>query len=893
MINNKYNSFILQCWNNILPIAFSLVLLNGCNSEKKSVGMIDDNHAQIITPRTFVYTQPDVQTSLNIDTIYAGRNLKVNNIVSNDVNCQASISFSQNQVFMQSSAGMYCRYTLNVSSDGQRQASHSEVYTFASLSERPLIDMIIAEVDEYGKVDLVKAFGEQWPTGYKLSQVLSVDGPDVNLSDIQLEGNQLKLNLDYSDNVTAVRYLLENESLSNEPKTGIVVITNGNKNNTPIISNTSYDLTIEAGIEPEMFEEISIDLTKLPNYTIEVPTDWQLSYLYSSRSNVDVLNKEDVSNKAFTFVANTPGSHKINYIIQNHWGDMAAGYFTVNVLPAEKAKTWGSVQTKNDKNKSIKIFPGPLLFSSVQPLTNTVPLWDAKVANTLAGFRNIDAAETICAAKGRIPFAYELEAVYQAGVAGDLDLSSWPKSTPYLVYSADKSKALAYELNTGTLREKVSDNEVLNMTCMEFQELLIQSTNITIPVNKKESVAILTKSSVESEYDFSVVSDVLDDSNVVFESENIGTSGRRVVIYATANKGGKFKIKVQDKNDAYTSVESRILAAVGNWKELQFSDEVTFSKPYLLANNREILDVGIRMIDDDGNGIHDKGFALKTALTTLSYPWSDWTDLEGYTSFKVKASENIIPEGKYEVIIPATVSKDAAEKIIDIPVYSKNYFHTITPIKIAEPNRFDDYIIEVNDDEGNPSSEPITLENTNNQTHVMLSKDSNGEYQVNLGYATPIEGRAELKMLPIEPFKDMASEPAWAPTTDYLNMHHRLPEKKVGIEMRRMENWRMLYVSGWDRTLDESFFNEKFGHGYDQIIIQNRSYYHFVRWMHIPDLTSDDVGKTIVITNWPSQRVSLDYTYNNGEKYYQYGTDQKIIVFVWVGTSWKLTAYPF
>ncbi|WP_305816433.1 hypothetical protein [Photobacterium leiognathi] len=738
----RYNSaryFKMPYSKKLSAIALCLVALNGCNSEEVTSPLIDnteeENHAQLITPRTFVLSQPGIETTLNVKTIYSGRGLTVKDVVSNGASCKASISTLQgSEVTMQSPAGSYCQYTLDVSAEGQRQSHFSKVQSFSSSADEPLIGMKIGNLDEHGWIDVEQALGEQWPVGYKLARVLYEDD-SANLYNTQLVGNLIHLNADEFEGFAALRYVLENVSYPNEPKTGVLVVAKEERNNKIVISKPFYDLTGKAGFRPKMFEEMTVDLTQLPEFNVTADIDWQLAYVYSTDSSVMPLDKENVANKSLTFVASTPGVHQISYVVQNQYNDMALGSFSVYVSPVEKAITWKPVTLNNVHTGSNKTFPGPVLFSAASLVASTIALWDANVANTFAGFDNVTAAETLCSTKGRVPFAYELEDVYKASLAGKLDISSWPKSKPYLVYSADKSSEQAFDLATGTLRDKETENEVLNMTCLEFQELMIQNTVTTFPVHQKTQLVILTKKTLDSEYDFSVVSNVLDDSNVTYEIKPIDEAERQFAVYGTANKGGVFKLKVTDRDDENNTVQSRVLAAVGKWNELQFSDDVTMSnsngKPYLLDNNKDVLEVGIRMVDNEGYGIPDKSFSVDTRLQLLSKPWQDWSNLEGYTSFKVRTQGNMIPAGRYETTVPATVKKDTGIKTINIPVYSKNYYHTIDVQHIGDVNGGKEFQLSVKNGEGRAEPQDIKYTIANNETHVVLVKKTSGVSRIN------------------------------------------------------------------------------------------------------------------------------------------------------------------
>lgn len=897
IMNNNFTRYLkMPTSMKVSASALCLVILYGCNNENVYLPSTDgtegNNQTQLVTPRTFLLSEPDRETPIDVNTIYSGKGLTVNDIVSNDPSCEASINMLQNdKVSVKSPAGTFCHYTLDISTQGGLRKSHSsEVLTFSSKAKEPQIEPRIGSLNENGWIDVERALGEKWPVGYKLASVFSLDG-DADIYDAQLVDKQLHLNVDEFEGFTALRYVLVDETRISKPKTGVLVVAKEERNTQPMISKPLYNLTGQAGIKPKMFQEITVSLNGLPNFDITTARDWQLSYVYSIDATVAAFDNEDVTNKKFKFVASKPGEHTIIYVVQNDLNEMALGTMLVTVLPKEKAIDWEPVKITNTQTNTTKIFPGPVLYSQALAVTTPKALWDATADNTFAGVDNISAAETLCASKGRMPFGYELEAVYQESLKGNVDISGWPKSLPYLVYSADKSREQAFDLATGKIRDKSSEDELLNMTCLEFQELMIQNTTTTFIVNQKKQVALLTKKNADSEYDLSVVSDVLNDSNIKFETKAISSSDRQIAIYATSNKGGVFKIKATDRDDESQNLESRVLAAVGDWDELQFSDEVTMSKPYLLANDTQILEVGIRMVDDDGNGIPDKSFDVSTDLRLVSQPWFDWSDLEGRTSFKVKATSNSIPAGAYEATVTATAYRGDIEIDIPIHVTSVNYYHTITPVLKHTHKLYMNYDIEVRNAEGDLDSQELYLTNGNLLTHVMMTV-RNGYYQLNASSTTPKDGKAKLVLLPINPFYNMPEMPQWAPTTDYLNLSERPPEKKVALELSEVKaKVRTFIPSEYNQSVSaqevSAMFNE--GEGVDQIVFQNNDVHHMTRWLFLPDLPGADFGKTVMLVNYKSGRTEWIDVISNGKSVLIPMSENAMYVYVWVGDRWSNT----
>ncbi len=631
---------------------------------------------RVIAPELVIITKPNEINEFNIRQHYVGKGITIDSISSENEHCYASQSHDDiNTAELYSNAAEFCTYSISVGNSENNEQTQTSLTSFSSLADKPILEpqfvlLKQAEMLDQNVIDVKSVLGEQWPQGYELKAVTRVS-PSNEHSAIPWSQHGIELSYGQVNEMITLRYVLANKESEDKPLTGLIVVGKGIEKTYADISPISYNL--DTVFTAKTQQQLTINLETLSDLTIDIDSQWQLAYVYSNTATVASADKDSVINKSFTFIATQPGKHSVSYVVQDQYNNILSASMYITVAANEQTPDWNYVDYYNSHTNTTKRLAAPLLYSDASQVTNAEALWDSNKSTTLSAYLNADSAETICAAKGRIPFAYELDQVYRATSAGELDISKWPKSTPFMVYSEDKSRIQAYDLNTGILRDKSTEDEALYLTCLEFQELMVQTTGVTFTVYSEAQVSVVTKKAEESEYDISLVSDEISESEMTLRTVPINE--RQFAVYARSTKGGLFTIKVTDRDNPEITVESRLQAIVGKWKELQFSDTYTCRGTegvrdpcYVIANDSDEIEVDFRMVDNEGNGIPDKSFSVTTDLSVTSNPWSDWTDLRGASSFRAKAKANLLSPGETEKTVGATLKKDNGELLLNIRV---------------------------------------------------------------------------------------------------------------------------------------------------------------------------------------------------------------------------------
>lgn len=321
-----------------------------------------------------------------------------------------------------------CKYSYSVvsASFGSKEVVEktASINVFATTSENPVLKPIsvaleLTEPTSKKTVYIDKALeaaGDTWPSGYTLSDNVTLFGEGVLSSDATTRTITFTPTKIGSNRI--VYRLVDGEGSAHKYGT-IEISVLDSDNNAPIASN---DGEWKDEVKLNTLTDIDIaEFVKSPN-----GDDVHLADVNSFTASVNIKATESSDNTVFTFMSNVPGEHYVSYVVGDNKGQFDTGIVKVIVEERNIKASWG------DDLAGGLAFTGPLTKSESDTLGAgaTVGFFDG--VNTpaiLISHWTFDEAKAYCHSPMKLPTMEELHTLKLSSIKNEL--AKWPKDSAY------------------------------------------------------------------------------------------------------------------------------------------------------------------------------------------------------------------------------------------------------------------------------------------------------------------------------------------------------------------------------------------------------------------------------------------------------------------------------
>ncbi|MGN5073613.1 hypothetical protein ACTG2C_01115 [Aeromonas veronii] len=294
----------------------------------------------------FGVARPNVPTRLDLSAFARGPGATLTAISSQQKGCGAANVVSGLTVELTSESGL-CEYSYTVSNaDSDASAA---IYVLTSNVASPVLPPLSQTLmlgTGSAVYNLATLLGSDWPAGYSLdASSLKVQG-GTEQGTVTASGNELTYTPPNTPDWNRIVFILKHPGRPDEDVLGTLFITISEASNQPpTIGEVKYDYKAQTGNAVTAQHAVTMDLATLPNLNIVDPEGeaWQLIEVQSYSASVVPVAPNSVTNKQFTFTANTLGEHVVSYIVGDHRAGFATGLIKVVVGPDERPKTWGDI----------------------------------------------------------------------------------------------------------------------------------------------------------------------------------------------------------------------------------------------------------------------------------------------------------------------------------------------------------------------------------------------------------------------------------------------------------------------------------------------------------------------------------------------------------------------
>ncbi|MFM5401579.1 RCC1 domain-containing protein [Aeromonas veronii] len=391
----------------------------------------------------FGVARPNVPTRLDLSAFARGPGATLTAISSQQKGCGAANVVSGLTVELTSESGL-CEYSYTVSNaDSDASAA---IYVLTSNMASPVLPPLSQTLmlgTGSAVYNLATLLGSDWPAGYSLdASSLKVQG-GTEQGTVTASGNELTYTPPNTPDWNRIVFILKHPGRPDEDVLGTLFITISEASNQPpTIGEVKYDYKAQTGNAVTAQHAVTMDLATLPNLNIVDPEGeaWQLIEVQSYSASVVPVAPNSVTNKQFTFTANTLGEHIVSYIVGDHRAGFATGLIKVVVGPDERPKTWGDIIMG-----AVTYRATPLYSEVVNKGVLAEEVWDDGVKNTIGAVTAVSAS-SYCSKGSHLATRRELD-ILRNTPAKEQERSKYPVQRDYIV--SNGAEYLTYNLKTG------------------------------------------------------------------------------------------------------------------------------------------------------------------------------------------------------------------------------------------------------------------------------------------------------------------------------------------------------------------------------------------------------------------------------------------------------------
>ncbi|WP_421320647.1 hypothetical protein [Aeromonas veronii] len=449
---NEHNEYRGGGWRHrahcVMVTMLLLGGLAGCGGGEEGGGGSGNAHdpspvGRVSAVDGFGVARPNVPTRLDLSAFARGPGATLTAISSQQKGCGAANVVSGLTVELTSESGL-CEYSYTVSNaDSDASAA---IYVLTSNVASPVLPPLSQTLmlgTGSAVYNLATLLGSDWPAGYSLDAAsLKVQG-GTEQGTVTASGNELTYTPPNTPDWNRIVFILKHPGRPDEDVLGTLFITISEASNQPpTIGEVKYDYKAQTGNAVTAQHAVTIDLATLPNLNIVDPEGeaWQLIEVQSYSASVVPVAPNSVTNKHFTFTANTSGEHIVSYIVGDHRAGFATGLIKVAVGPDERPKTWGDIIMG-----AVTYRATPLYSEVVNKGVLAEEVWDDGVKNTIGAVTAVSAS-SYCSKGSHLATRRELDTLRNTP-ATEQERSKYPVQRDYIV--SNGAEYLTYNLTTG------------------------------------------------------------------------------------------------------------------------------------------------------------------------------------------------------------------------------------------------------------------------------------------------------------------------------------------------------------------------------------------------------------------------------------------------------------
>lgn len=629
------------------------VLLTGCG------GGSDGNSPSPVPPSPptptvkmlamdgFSVVKPGVRSHVDVSNFVRGDQIQLSDATVTGKGCgQPGISGLSLTLTAQQGAHCDYQYTANQVGTPSTRVHLQVLATSASQALLPPISGAMTLNDDPKAFDVAALLGSDWQEGDAIvADFVSVQGMEGNQGTATLDGTTITFTPPALAGWNRVVFTVKN-SQSGDDKLGVIYITFSDVvNQAPIIAQPKYDINANNPvITARSGESLTLDLSQLTDLGITDPEggDWQLLEVKSFTADVSLVDKESITNKAFTFSAGTVGDHYISYIVADEYNGFTSGLLKLNVKASEGPMTWTSL---DDNNKNT--FTAPERYSDIyRKGYNVSAVWDSHANNTLAGFNAIS-GDSYCKSLGMLPTVQDLTALRQAHLNDDkhkgLDL--WPSKKPYLASDGDSMKG--FWIDDGQTKD-YDPSIPYYVTCLASHEMTLNMKRDSVVANGDRVVLATVTQPIDSKgITLKKLSGSLSDTDVDISTDS---RGKVTTLTTASTKAGSYRFEVTDNGDAENVLISPEVTYLADADTATFPEEtgLVVTQDNAAADGQAQDTLQVTLKDANGNpvaGLQISAESSSSDSASVSVSPAT-TDVDGHTVVKVSDTE----EGSVDII---------------------------------------------------------------------------------------------------------------------------------------------------------------------------------------------------------------------------------------------------
>ncbi|WP_421320570.1 hypothetical protein [Aeromonas veronii] len=454
---NEHNKYRRGGWRRrahyVMVTMLLLAGLSGCGGGEEGGGSGNAHDpspvGRVSAVDGFGVARPNVPTRLDLSAFARGPGATLTAISSQQKRCGAANVVSGLTVELTSESGL-CEYSYTVSNaDSDASAA---IYVLTSNVASPVLPPLSQTLmlgTGSAVYNLATLLGSDWPAGYSLdASSLKVQG-GTEQGTVTASGNELTYTPPNTPDWNRIVFILKHPGRPDEDVLGTLFITISEASNQPpTIGEVKYDYKAQTGNAVTAQHAVTIDLATLLNLNIVDPEGeaWQLIEVQSYSASVVPVAPNSVTNKHFTFTANTSGEHIVSYIVGDHRAGFATGLIKVVVGPDERPKTWGDIMWSLGINTGTVTYLAPPLYSEVvNKGVLAEEVWDDGVKNTIGAVTGVSAS-LYCSKGSHLATQRELD-ILRTTPATEQERSKYPVQRDYIV--SNGAEYLTYNLKTG------------------------------------------------------------------------------------------------------------------------------------------------------------------------------------------------------------------------------------------------------------------------------------------------------------------------------------------------------------------------------------------------------------------------------------------------------------
>ncbi|WFO49864.1 hypothetical protein [Aeromonas veronii] len=449
---NEHNEYRGDGWrhraHSVMVTMLLLVGLSGCGGGEEGSGGSGNAHdpspvGRVSAVDGFGVARPNVPTRLDLSAFARGPGATLTAINSQQKGCDAANVVSGLTVELTSESGL-CEYSYTVSNaDSDASAA---IYVLTSNMASPVLPPLSQTLmlgTGSAVYNLATLLGSDWPAGYSLdASSLKVQG-GTEQGTVTASGNELTYTPPNTPDWNRIVFILKHPGRPDEDVLGTLFVTISEASNQPpTIGEVKYDYKAQTGSAVTAQHAVTMDLATLPNLNIVDPEGeaWQLIEVQSYSASVVPVAPNSVTNKQFTFTANTLGEHIVSYIVGDHRAGFATGLIRVVVGPDERPKTWGDIMMG-----AVTYRATPIYSEVVNKGVLAEEVWDDGVKNTIGAVTGVSAS-VYCSKGSHLATRRELDTL-RTTPATEQERSKYPVQRDYIV--SNGAEYLTYNLKTG------------------------------------------------------------------------------------------------------------------------------------------------------------------------------------------------------------------------------------------------------------------------------------------------------------------------------------------------------------------------------------------------------------------------------------------------------------